>query len=243
MAELRARYAAKHLFSFHQTSRVDGGDASRVYRDGFVAWWLSPRATLAPLAGAARACCGALLGFRLRLRRASRSWAATSTTVAALVERGLLNAGRLRAAVEAGTARWDGSVEVGDDAAELAESDGASSIEVEGEHVDDIAPFLAAMAIPASCGSSVCVDLAAKEDAAPADVARLRALATDFLRSHVEEDLGRLPHFYGVRVVRPVGVAGGAAGARVSVGINHWSTAGLGYLQTPLPRSNRTRFP
>ena len=27
------------------------------------------------------------------------------------------------------------------------------------------------------------------------------------------------------------------------VGINHWSTAGLGYLQTPLPRSNRTRFP
>ena len=28
-----------------------------------------------------------------------------------------------------------------------------------------------------------------------------------------------------------------------SVGINHWSTAGLGYLQTPLPRSNRTRFP
>jgi len=29
----------------------------------------------------------------------------------------------------------------------------------------------------------------------------------------------------------------------ISVGINHWSTAGLGYLQTPLPRSNRTRFP
>jgi len=28
-----------------------------------------------------------------------------------------------------------------------------------------------------------------------------------------------------------------------SVGINHWSTAGLGYLQTPLPRPNRTRFP
>ena len=27
------------------------------------------------------------------------------------------------------------------------------------------------------------------------------------------------------------------------VGINHRSTAGLGYLQTPLPRSNRTRFP
>jgi hypothetical protein len=30
---------------------------------------------------------------------------------------------------------------------------------------------------------------------------------------------------------------------RVSVGINHWSTAGPGYLQTPIPRSNRTRFP
>ena len=28
-----------------------------------------------------------------------------------------------------------------------------------------------------------------------------------------------------------------------SVGINYWSTAGLGYLQTPLPCSNRTRFP
>jgi len=31
--------------------------------------------------------------------------------------------------------------------------------------------------------------------------------------------------------------------AHRSVGINDWSTAGLGYLQTPLPRSNRTRFP
>jgi hypothetical protein len=31
--------------------------------------------------------------------------------------------------------------------------------------------------------------------------------------------------------------------ALASVGINHWSTAGLGYLQTPLPRSDRTRFP
>ena len=28
-----------------------------------------------------------------------------------------------------------------------------------------------------------------------------------------------------------------------SVGINHWSTAGPGYFQTPLPRPNRTRFP
>ena len=31
--------------------------------------------------------------------------------------------------------------------------------------------------------------------------------------------------------------------AAIRVGINHWSTAGLGYLQTPLPRPNRTRFP
>ena len=31
--------------------------------------------------------------------------------------------------------------------------------------------------------------------------------------------------------------------AAPSVGINHRSTAGVGYLQAPLPRSNRTRFP
>jgi len=35
----------------------------------------------------------------------------------------------------------------------------------------------------------------------------------------------------------------GLAGVARSVGINHWSTAGLGYLQTPLPRPNQTRFP
>ena len=34
-----------------------------------------------------------------------------------------------------------------------------------------------------------------------------------------------------------------AAYVERSVGINHWSTSGLGYLQTPLPRQNRTRFP
>ena len=33
------------------------------------------------------------------------------------------------------------------------------------------------------------------------------------------------------------------AGALNSVGINNWSTAGPGYLQTPLPRPDRTRFP
>ena len=34
-----------------------------------------------------------------------------------------------------------------------------------------------------------------------------------------------------------------AQAAQVSVGINRRSTAGLGYLQTPPSRSNRTRFP
>ena len=62
MTELRAQYKAKHLFSFHQESTVNGKDKERVSRDGFLAWWLSPRLTLLPLSPFASAACGALSG-------------------------------------------------------------------------------------------------------------------------------------------------------------------------------------
>ena len=55
-------------------------------------------------------------------------------------------------------------VEVGDEAADFAESDGNMSVEVEYEHLDDKADFMAKMQIPGQCGSSICVDLPARED-------------------------------------------------------------------------------
>ena len=39
------------------------------------------------------------------------------------------------------------------------------SIEIEYEHVDDTADFHAKMQIPASIGSSICIDFPAHEDA------------------------------------------------------------------------------
>ena len=53
---------------------------------------------------------------------------------------------------------------------------------------------------------------------------------------------GRIARALAGKSARSRGVASYSA-AHVSVGINHWSTAGPGYLQTPQPRSNRTRFP
>ena len=46
-----------------------------------------------------------------------------------------------------------------------AETDGSMSIEIEYEHVDDTADFHAKMQIPASIGSSICIDFPAHEDA------------------------------------------------------------------------------
>jgi hypothetical protein len=43
MNEVREYFAARNEFAFHQTSLVDGNDAEHIYRDAFLAWWMSAR--------------------------------------------------------------------------------------------------------------------------------------------------------------------------------------------------------
>lgn len=206
MTTLREDYKARHLFSFHQESRVDGRDGQRIYRDAFAAWWLSSRETLRPLAPFAGSCCGALLGFRTWLRRSKRNVGRVMGLIASFVDRGLITPERL-ARLKEDHAKWDFAVEIGDEAADFADADGNMSIEVEYEHVDDPGEFHAKMQVPGTCGSSICVDFPAKDGADPREVMRLRKLVVDFIHAHLEDDLAKLPYFHGVRVIRPVGGA------------------------------------
>ena len=43
MSEVREHFAQRNEFAFHQTSLVEGDDQEHIYRDAFLAWWMSPR--------------------------------------------------------------------------------------------------------------------------------------------------------------------------------------------------------
>ena len=43
MSEVRQHFAQRNEFAFHQTSLVEGDDQEHIYRDAFLAWWMSPR--------------------------------------------------------------------------------------------------------------------------------------------------------------------------------------------------------
>ena len=70
------------------------------------------------------------------------------------------------------------------------------------EHGDDPNKVRAGLQVPSGCGSSVCIDFPAREDADPEAVASFRRDLKAFLEVHVEPHLQDLPHFQLCRVVR-----------------------------------------
>jgi len=89
MGEVREYYASRNEFAYHQVSLVDGTDRDHLYRDAFLAWWMSPRPKPVIREFESRLC-----HLKLMLKRGIRNTIAAlrhaRTSITALVDRGLV---------------------------------------------------------------------------------------------------------------------------------------------------------
>jgi hypothetical protein len=218
MSEVREYFAARNEFAFHQTSLVDGNDAEHIYRDAFLAWWMSarPRPSL-------RACESLVCALKLRMQRGLRNTIAAirrfRMIMINLVDRGLIAETNVTK-IKQEQSRYDISLEVGDPE-DMEEGLGAflnfsvvdnraclacvrSACRIVKASLRCPLPPAAstsfqAMALPAGIGSALTVDFIQRTGTDEMTVSTAVRMITAVIDEHLKSELEKIPYFHSWR--------------------------------------------